>query len=181
MESIANTIAEQVERICSCNFNSSNIVDAAFSCRASTMDPDLENTVVYRAKISPQVPVLIIDARDIVKIVENWIQSAPSITVNRLILNIDPNCPITLESLDAEDCVIIATTTSSIQPTTTTSSRLPITTTLNIQPTNQGDGNSESSTGIIVGATVAAIIAIILIVIIAVLTTLYCRLKSNYR
>ena len=94
-----------------------------FSEHQPCMDPDLENTVVYRAEIVQQVPVSVIDARDIVKVVENWIQSAPA---NQLILNIDPNCPITLESLDAEDCVILATTTSSIRPArgpaTTTSS-----------------------------------------------------------
>jgi len=85
------------------------------------MDPDLENTVVYRAEIVQWAPVSVIDASDIVKVVENWISTA-----NQFIQNINPNCPITLKSLDAEDCVILATTTCSIHPArgpaTTTSS-----------------------------------------------------------
>ena len=135
------------------------------------MDPNLENTVVYRAKVTPQLPVSVIDANDIVQIIGNWVQSAPSITVNRLILNIDPNCPITLESFDAEDCSVITTISSSVQ--------LPLPTV----PPSSVDDNSKSSesTGVIVGATIAAIVVVILAVVIIVLTILHCRLKSNYR
>ena len=112
--------------MCSCNFNIDNIVEEVFSCRASTMHPNLEKTVVYRAKVTPQLPVSVTDANDIVQIIRTWIQSAPSIAVNRLILNIDPNCPTTLESFDAEDCLVkttttsVATTTATVAITTTT-------------------------------------------------------------
>lgn len=156
--------------MCSCNFNDDNIVEEAFSCRASTVDPSLKNTVVYRAKVTPQVPVSMIDANDIVQIIGDWVQSAPSITVNRLIINIDPNCPITLESFDAEDCSgsVITTTSSSVQ--------LPLPT---IRPSSAD--NSKSSTGVIVGATIGAIVIVILAMVVVVLTVLHCRLKSNYR
>ena len=169
--------------MCSCNFNVDNIVEEVFSCRASTMDPNLEKTVVYRAKVTPQLPVSVTDANDIVQIIRTWIQSAPSIAVNRLILNIDPNCPTTLESFDAEDCLVKTTTTTTttsvaiITTTTTSSIQLLLPT---IQPSSVDD-NSKSSTGIIVGATIAAVVVIVLVVVIVVLTMFHCRLKSSYR
>ena len=173
IQSITNATAEQVQTMCSCNFNDDNIVEEVFSCRASTMDPNLENTVVYRAKVTPQLPVSVIDANDIVQIIGTWVQSAPSIAVNRLILNIDPNCPTILESFDAEDCLVITATTTT---TTASSVQLPLPT---IQPSSVND--NSKSTGIIVGATIAAIVVVVLAVVIVVLIILHCRLKSNYR
>ena len=63
---MTNATVEQVQMMCSCNFNVDNIVEEVFSCRASTMDPNLEKTVVYRAKVTPQLPVSVTDANDIV-------------------------------------------------------------------------------------------------------------------
>ena len=138
--------------ICSCQFTADNIVEEEFSsCRASA-----ENTIVYRAEVRLQVPVLEMDVNDIVEIISSWVQTAPSFVVNGLRVRIDPSCPIVLESYNEEDCFVMSTTTSfsSIQ---------------------------GPSVGIIVGATVAAIVIIILIVVIIMITTLRCRSKFSYR
>ena len=152
LQLITNEISEHVEMICSCQFTADNIVEEEFSsCRASA-----ENTIVYRAEVRLQVPVLEMDVNDIVEIISSWVQTAPSFVVNGLRIRIDPSCPIVLESYDEEDCFVMSTTTSSSSV--------------------QGP-----SVGIIVGATVAAVVIIILIVVIIVITTLHCRLKSSYR
>ena len=152
LQQITNEISQHVEMICSCQFTADNIVEEEFSnCRASA-----ENTIVYRAKVRLQVPVLEIDVNDVVEIISSWVQTAPSFVVNGLRIRIDPSCPIVLESYDEEDCFVMSTTTSSFSV--------------------QGP-----SIGIIVGATVAAVVVIILIVVIIVITTLHCRVKSSYR
>ena len=139
---------------CSCEFTADNIVEEMFSsCRTSTV-----NTIVYRAKVNLQVPVLEMDAKDIVEIISSWLQSAPYLVVNGLRVRIDPSCPTVLKSYDEEDCFEMSTTASSSSVA--------------------NEDNSKSSFGIIVGASAAAVVFIILIVVI---TTLHCKLKSSYR
>ena len=142
---------------CSCKFNSSNIIDDIFSCQGS--EGQHENSVVYRALINLQVLASIIDADNIVNIIDNWVQSEPSVIVNEFILSLDPGCPAMLDSVSSDDCVTEA------------------------PPPDHSDQSSSSSLsiGIIVGAAVAAAVIILLLIIIIVGTVMYRRYKSSYR
>ena len=111
---------------CSCEFTSSNIIDDTFSCRGS--QGEFRNTVVYRAIITLQVPASVTDADNIVAVLSEWVESEPSVRVNRVTLGIDSNCPTMLESFNSNDCEIPSDPSS-----------------------------SSSSVGIIVGAAVAAV------------------------
>ena len=147
---------------CLCEFNSSNIIDDAFSCHG--FQEEFRNTVVYRAMITLRVPFSVTDADDIVNLLSNWVESMPSMTVNGIALTLDPGCPAMLDSFDSNDCVTEAPHTDQTnQPTSSSSS-----------------SSSSSSVGIIVGATVAAVV-ILLLIIVAIILYIYYRRKSSYR
>ena len=77
--------------------HNSNIVGEAFSCRE-----ELNGTVVYRAKIISNN-----SAEDIVNEIDNWVKSETSITVDQVVLHVDPDCPAALESFESKDCISI--------------------------------------------------------------------------
>ena len=143
--------------LCSCNFNSDNIIDDTFSCRAS--QEQFRNTVVYRAIITLQVPASITDADDIVILLSDWVESKPSVRVNRITLELDPSCPTMLDSFDSNDCEAPPDQTN---PSSSTSS------------------SSSSSVGIIIGAVIAAVVILLLITTIVIII-MYHRHKLSYR
>ena len=141
---------------CSCELNFSNIVGDTFSCRGS--QGDFENTVVFRAMITLPVPASATDADNIVDLISDWVQSNPSVTVDKVILEIDPDCTAMLESVTADDCA--SETPPPRQSSSSSSSSLPV--------------------GVIIGGVVAAVIVLLLIIIIVGIV-IYRRRKSSYR
>ena len=114
--------------------------------------------------ISLQVPASVTDADDIVKILSDWVETMPSVRVNRVTLDLDPACPAMLDSFDSNDCV------TEVQPTDQT----------NQPPSSSSSSSSSLSVGIIVGAIVAAVVILLLIIVILIII-LYYRRKSSYR
>ena len=145
-------ITQEILMRCSCEFTTSNITDDAFSCRGS--QGQFRNTVEYRAMITLQVPASTTNADGIVSIISDWLESEPSVTVNDVVLDLDPNCPTKLDSFNSNDCVTEA-------------------------PSDQTD-QSSSSVGIIAGAVVAVIVVILLLITAVVIIIMYCRHKSTY-
>ena len=151
-------IAQQVMMSCSCTFTANNITDDTFSCRGS--QGEFSNTVVYRAMITLQVSASITDADNIVAIISNWVMSEPSVAVDGITLQIDPDCPTMLDSFSSSDCVFNQTT--SVTDQTTSSS-------------------SSSSTVVIIGVVVAAVVIILILIITIVIMAVYYKRKSSYR
>ena len=145
--------------LCSCNFNSDNIIDDTFSCRAS--QEQFKNTVVYRAMITLQVPASVTDADDFVILLSDWVESKPSVRINRITLELDPNCPTMLDSFDSNDC--------EASPDQT-----------NPSPSASSSSSSLSSVGIIIGAVIAAFVILLLITAIVIII-MYHRHKLSYR
>ena len=142
---------------CSCKFTSNNIIDEIFSCQGS--HGQFKNTVVYRGKISLQVPASVTDAHDIVAIINQWVQSNPVVTVNGVTLEIDSGCPALLDSFDSNDCVTEA-------------------------PPDQTSTSSSSSPlpfGIIIGVSVVVVVIILLIIIVIIIVVYRRKKKSTYR
>ena len=158
---IKGRIAEEIAIRCLCEFNSSNIIDDAFSCRGSL--GEFRNTVVYRAMVTLQVPALTIDANNIVEIISDWVISEPSVTVVRIALAVDPDCPAMLDSFDSKDCVTEGSTDKINPPSSSTSS------------------TTSSSVGIIIGIAVAVVSVILLLIITIVMVIMYRRKTSSYR
>ena len=114
---------------------------------------------MFRAMITLSVPVSATDADNIVDLISDWIKSNPSVTVDKVILEIDPDRPAMLESVTADDCA----------------SETP--------PPRQSSPSSSSSSlpvGIIIGIVVAAVIVLLFIMIIVGIV-IYRRRKSSYR
>ena len=122
--------------------HNSNIVGEAFSCRE-----ELNGTVVYRAKIISNN-----SAEDIVNEIDNWVKSGASITVDQVVLHVDPDCPAALESFESKDC-------DSIEQSSTTN--------------NQSTRNSNLT--LIALITSAAVIVVLMVAI--VVTCAKLRLK----
>ena len=139
-------------RRCSCVFNPSNIVDDSFSCRRS--QGEFRNTVVYRARIILEVPSFITNANNIVTMLNEWVESEPSVRVDGSTLDIDSNCPTMLDSFKSSDCEV---------------------------PTEGTKPSPSSSTGIIIGAAVAAAVVVLFLITAVVIITMYRRHKSSYR
>jgi len=102
------------------------------------------------------MPASVTDADDIVKILSDWVESMPSVSINGIALALDPTCPAMLDSFDSNDCVTEA------------------------PPTDQPSSSSSSSVGIIVGAVTGAVVILLLIIVIVIII-LYRRSKSSYR
>ena len=62
---------------------------------------------MFRAMITLPVPVSATDADNIVDVISNWVKSNPSVRVDEVILDIDPDCPAMLESVTADDCASV--------------------------------------------------------------------------
>ena len=142
--------------LCSCKFTSKNIIEDSFSCRGSI--GQFSNTVVYRANITLQVPSSITDADDIVTIINQWVQTKPSVRVNGVTLDVDSGCPTMLDSFAADDCIVPPVQTN---PPPSSSSSPPY--------------------GIIIGAGVAVVVIILLLIIVIVIIVVYRRHKSTYK
>ena len=95
----ANIVSVITDR-CSCDFTSKNIVESLFSCRSS------ETKVVYKASIqfNTSQPGHL-SADKLTSLVSSWVSDGPSLTVNGILLNVDPTCPVELESLTSDDCI----------------------------------------------------------------------------
>ena len=152
---IKEEIIKQVLMRCSCQFTTSNIISDTFSCRGSQRE--FEDTVVYRANITLQVPISITDADDIVTFINQWVQDQPSVAVKGVALVLDADCPTMLDSFDSDDC----------KPSDQTSP-------------SSSSSSSSSPFGIIVGAAVAAVVVNVLIIVIIIIVVCRRR-KSTYR
>jgi len=95
-----SAVVKSIQRDCSCNFTEANIPNFEFSCRS------VENTVVFRAEIIyTAFGVDPYTADGLVALVSTWAQSGTtSISVDSTRLDVDPSCPIQLQSFEAGDC-----------------------------------------------------------------------------
>ena len=157
---IKEEIIKQVLVPCSCQFTTSNIISDTFSCRGS--QGEFEDTVVYRANITLQVPISITDADDIVTYINQWVQNEPSVAVKGITLALDADCPTMLDSFDSDDCVIVEKSSNQTNPSSSSSS------------------SSSSPFGIIIGTSAAAVVVIVLIIVVIIIVVYY-RHKSTYR
>ena len=125
--------------------HNSNIVGEAFSCRE-----ELNGTVVYRAKIISNN-----SAEDIVNEIDNWVKSGASITVDQVVLHVDPDCPAALESFESKDC-------DSIEQSSTTN--------------NQSTRNSNLT--LIALITSAVVIIVLMVAIVAICAKLRLKIMA---
>ena len=140
---IAQLIAQQIEQGCQCQYSASFIVNGQLFCAS-------RNSAMYLAQL---ISTDNKTALEIWNIVQQWVLSGPTITINSLSYKVDPSCSTVVNELGVASCNIIDTMSES-QP----NSHLPV---------------------IIVTVTLLAMILIVCVG--SVIFTLYCfhRRKSK--
>ena len=102
------------------------------------------------------MPPPVTDADDIVIEISNWVQTKPSVIVNGVTLDLDPSCPVILDSFASPDCVT------------------------DTPPPDQAN-QSSSSVGIIIGAVTAVVVITLLLIIVVLIIVKFRKHKETYR
>ena len=101
-------LSDSIRQDCSCSLS---MQQSLFSC-LGTEDSE---TVVYIAELSYTVIPGVVN---VPSLLTSWIDSGPTIIVNSIQLQVDTTCPVVIDSLKPESC-IVAPHTSSSPPTDT--------------------------------------------------------------
>ena len=101
-------LSDSIRQDCSCSLS---VQRSLFSC-LGTEDSE---TVVYIAELSYTVIPGVVD---VPSLLTSWVDSGPTIIVNSIQLQVDTTCPVVIDSLKPESC-IVAPPTPSTPPTDT--------------------------------------------------------------
>ena len=61
-------------------------------------------TVTYRSTLINPSPTNVAHSSYMVSIIQNWVLTAPSLTIDWLLVRVNPNCPTGIASLDVAEC-----------------------------------------------------------------------------
>ena len=92
-------VAQVVDAVCSCNFNTSDIVSASFSCKNPRSDNG--EAVVLRMAVREKNGF---GAPSAVMAVSEWASDSPTITINLVQYTVSSSCPTELSSETDLDC-----------------------------------------------------------------------------
>ena len=112
---IKTAIVGNLQSICLCNVTETNIISNVFSCRLSS------DSVVFKAELFYTDYLDGYTADDLISLTAAWsaTDGGTSLLVDGSVLVVDPECPIELESLQADDCVVLDQGTASSFPVVT--------------------------------------------------------------
>ena len=96
---------EELNELCQCGVTSDNIDGALFHC----FDP-LSLYVTYRARLSGTPET---DGQTLVSYLENWVSGGPSIPVQSILMRIDSDCSVDIDTFDSGECDKTAASQSS--------------------------------------------------------------------
>ena len=108
LSDIWTALSNHIQQDCSCSF----ILQQHFFSCLGTEDAE---TVVYIAELSYTVIPGVVD---VPSLLTSWVDSGPAIIVNSIQLQVDTTCPVVIDSLKPESC-IVAPPTPSTPPTDT--------------------------------------------------------------
>ena len=143
LQDVTNEVLEELNDLCTCDITSDNIDKTSFRC----FDPS-SYFVTYRARLSGTPNIT---SHKLVSYIEDWVSGGTSIPVQGVLLRIDNECPVSIESLNDREC----------KETTTSSS-------------------PQSSTAAIIGGVVVAVVLIIAVLVFALTVFLVLVLKSRH-
>ena len=161
---ITNRLIQGVVSLCTCDFNSSLLVNPFIVCFDGS-----QQYVTYRATLTGTNAL---SARELVMLVKQWIESDPFVVVQSAGLGVTNTCPVVITSVNSPECPQditnrSLTTSPSTTDSTTTSPTPPPSTVVNI--------------GAVVGGVVAGVltIAVIVLVILLLLSLLRARRSGS--
>ena len=197
LEDISGAVVKQLIVLCTrCDVATDNIDEEAFHCF-----PESPTHVTYRARLGGTLET---NSSELVSLLEKWVRGGPSVTVNKVIMTVDPKCSVVISSLSEEECLpppTLSPTTAAVTPKSVTSTTVPVNpksvtsitdppSTMNLKPTVELMDTSESTdqsssspdnTPAIIGAVVALIIVVVLIIAITVAVVAIAALKYRHR
>ena len=108
MSTIAQFIAQQIVQRCHCQYSANFIVDGQLFCTS-------KDSVVYQAQLISTDGKTALEIRNIT---QQWVLSRPTIMIDNLTYQIDPDCSTVVNELGVTSCNIM----SQSQP----NNRLPV-------------------------------------------------------
>ena len=107
LSDIWSALSNLISQDCSCSFA---LQQHFFSCLGS----EDSETVVYIAELSYTVIPGVVD---VPSLLTSWVDSGPAIIVNSIQLQVDTTCPVVIDSLKPESCILAPPTPPTDTPT----------------------------------------------------------------
>ena len=104
LQDITSGIASAIRQLCSCEFHTANIINQTFYCG------ELEHSVVYRAQISYVDSSGSRTSASFLALLETWLQSGATLSVNGSMVHGDTTCPPQVSSLEDPSCLLATST-----------------------------------------------------------------------
>ena len=135
---------ELTESCTDCGITSDIIDRLSFACY-----PESPTYVTYRARLEGTSET---DSGSLISLIEYWVRGGASIIVTGVLMTVDSDCSVAIESLSEGECFEVPPITD---PTTTSS-----------MATN---ADSSTNTGIIIGAIVSFVVIVLIIAVMIVI------------
>ena len=107
LSDIWTALSNHIRQDCSCSFI---LQQHFFSC----LGTEKAETVVYIAELSYTI---IRGVVNVPSLLTSWVDSGPTITVNFIQLQVDTTCPVVIDSLKSESCIVVSPTPPTDMPT----------------------------------------------------------------
>ena len=162
LEDISGAVVKQLIALCAiCGFTTDNIDEEAFRCFSES-----PTHVTYRARLGGTLET---NSSELTPLLEKWVRGGPSVTVNRVIMTVDPKCSVVISSLNEEECLPPPTAS----PTTSTMNPEPSIEAMDTSESTDQSSSSPNNTPAIIGAVVAILIIAITVAVIAIAALKY--------
>ena len=97
IEDVISALVLNVEQICLCKFHRDyNITNSAFQCF-----PDSPQAVTYRAVLHGTTSA---SSSKILRHIEQWISEGARISIQNVVINVDPSCVLVIDSVRDNEC-----------------------------------------------------------------------------
>ena len=140
-------LSDSIRQDCSCSLS---VQQSLFSC-LGTEDSE---TVVYIAELSYTVIPGVVD---VPSILTSWVDSGPAISVNFNQLQVDTTCPVVIDSLKPESCIVAPPTDTPTDPPT------------------------DITVIAVVTCVILLLVVVTIVAAIVVAVAVFCRKQSKYK
>ena len=145
LSDISATLSVPLQQQCGCSLS---VQQSHFSCANTTY----LQTVVFLAQLSYTA----LPGVDMPSLLTSWVTSTPHITVASTQLQVDPTCPVVINSLEPESCPV-----TSVAPPT--------------------ESPTETVTVIVTVCGIVILLVVTSIVVIVIAVVVCCRKRSKHR
>ena len=145
-----------LQQQCGCSLS---VQQSFFSCFGTTDS----QTVVFLAELSYTA----LPGVDMSSLLTSWVTSTPHITVASTQLQVDPTCPVVIDSLEPEPCSAASVAPSTVPPADPSSN--PAT-----------DSPTDATIVIVVAVAVVVLVMVTAIVAIVIAVIIFCSKQSKF-